>query len=177
MTQPDSVPSIFTIGHSNIEQASFLHLLLDRSIDVVVDVRSAPYSKYVPQFNKREIEQAVQSQGMHYIFMGDLIGGMPTAPDLLDEEGRPDYLRIAAGDSFKQGIKRLKEGLDKGYRIVLMCAEEKPLACHRHLLIAKALEDVGISVYHWRHDGSTLRANDHFAQKADQLQLFNSASS
>ena len=72
--------SIYTIGHSNQEVEKFLALLKDEAIQVIVDVRSAPYSRYVPHFNKHAIEYALNAAGLKYIFMGDMIGGKPSGP-------------------------------------------------------------------------------------------------
>ena len=68
-------PPIYSVGHSNHDLAVFLKLLREHAIQVVADVRSSPYSRYVPQFNKKEIEAAVTAAGLKYVFMGDAIGG------------------------------------------------------------------------------------------------------
>lgn len=132
--------SIFTIGHSRHEMAVFLALLADHAIQVVVDVRSAPYSRFVTHFNKKEIEAAILNAGLKYIFMGDAIGGKPSAPQFLDHNGKVDFSRIAASEVFKKGLDRLTTGVKKGWVITLLCVEENPLKCHRHLLIAKELQ-------------------------------------
>jgi len=166
-------PAIFTIGHSSQDTASFLKLLQDNGIQVVVDVRSAPYSRYVPQFNKREIEEAVKNSGMKYIFMGDVIGGKPTDPEYLDAGSKVIYKRLAASESFQQGLNRLTRGLADGWTIVLMCAEEDPLKCHRHHLISKELElRRNIPVRHIRMDGTTVRAKDCWENHQEQKKLF-----
>lgn len=152
---------IFTAGHSNHSVADFCGLLSGHEIQVVVDVRSAPYSRYVTWFNKREIEVEFTGRGFKYLFMGDVIGGKPQDPAFRDAEGRVDYSRLTVSEKFQAGIDRLVNGGTAGWRIVLMCAEEDPLKCHRHLLIAKELEfSRRIAVQHFRGDGSTLRARD-----------------
>ncbi|MBW2465755.1 MAG: DUF488 domain-containing protein, partial [Deltaproteobacteria bacterium] len=95
---------IYTIGHSNRDTASLLKLLKDNGIQVLVDVRSAPYSRYVPQFIKQEIEAEVVHAGLQYIFMGDLIGGKPSDPEYQDEDGRARYDTLAASEKFQQGM-------------------------------------------------------------------------
>jgi len=117
--------------------AAFLNLLTGKSIQVVVDVRSAPYSRYVPQFNKRNIQSAIQNAGLKYVFMGDEIGGKPSDPGYCDANRKALYCRIAESEKFRQGLDRLKIGLADGWKIALMCAEEDPGKCHRHQLIAK----------------------------------------
>ncbi len=165
--------AIFTIGHSNHDVATFLKLLTDNSIQVVVDVRSAPYSRYVPQFNKREIETAILDAGFKYIFMGDSIGGKPSDPQYSDQNGKVNYAGLAESEKFQQGLNRLTKGLQDGWLIALMCAEEDPFKCHRHLLIANELElKRNVPVRHIRFDGSKIRAKKHMEEYNGQLRLF-----
>jgi uncharacterized protein (DUF488 family) len=42
---------LFTIGHSNHSLDKFIRLLEDNGIMTLVDVRTAPHSRYNPQFN------------------------------------------------------------------------------------------------------------------------------
>ena len=46
---------IYTIGHSTHTSEDFFQMLKDNKIDMIVDVRSVPYSKYAPQFNQENI--------------------------------------------------------------------------------------------------------------------------
>lgn len=164
---------IYTIGHSNQDVATFMELLKDHTIQVVVDVRSAPYSRYAPQFNKREIETVVTGAGLKYIFMGDVIGGKPSEPQYRDIHGKVMYQMLALSDTFQQGLDRLTKGVADGWIIALMCAEADPLKCHRHLLIAWELElKRHIPVWHIRSDGTRLRAIGPFEENAGQLKLF-----
>ena len=66
---------IYTIGHSNHEIEIFLNLLRATNIDMVVDVRSAPFSKMYPHFNRETLESSLKENGIGYLFLGDLIGG------------------------------------------------------------------------------------------------------
>jgi len=174
MSATPPAKQIFTVGHSNHDMATFLQILSDNFIQVVADVRSAPYSKYVPQFNKREIEKAACDAGFKYVFMGDVIGGKPTNHEFKDANGKVMYGRIALSDNFQQGITRLTKGLQEGWSIALMCAEEDPFKCHRHLLIANELElKRNVPVWHIRSDGTRVRARQYLhGQSAAQLTLF-----
>jgi uncharacterized protein (DUF488 family) len=165
--------SIYTIGHSNQDMVTFLKLLKNNAIQVVVDVRSVPYSRYVSQFNKKEMEAAITDAGLQYIFMGDVIGGKPSDPQYLDADGRAMYDRLDASATFQQGINRLIKGLADGWAIGLMCAEEDPLKCHRHHLIAKDLEiQRHVPVWHIRSDNTRIRAKEHLEDRSAQMKLF-----
>lgn len=156
-------PTIYSIGHSNHDMTVFLKLLKEHAIQVVVDVRSAPYSRYVPQFNKKVIEAAVADAGMRYIFMGCTIGGRPSDSLYSEKHGVVMYDKLVASDRFQQGLDRLAKGFIDGWVIAILCAEEDPLKCHRHFLIARELElKRNIPVWHVRSDGTKIRAKKLF---------------
>lgn len=172
-SQAMKTEALFTIGHSNHESGPFLDLLTGFSVQVVVDVRSAPYSRYVPQFNKNELTLLLEQHGFKYIFMGDVIGGKPSDPTYYDEKGRVQYDRLAKTSIFQQGIDRLLKGIADGWRIALLCAEEDPVKCHRHWLIAKELEiHRGIPVWHLRANGQRARAKELLVEGPEQMDLF-----
>jgi len=67
--------TIYTIGHSNHSLDKFVELLKRHGITVVVDVRSAPYSRFHAQFNKEELKHALRERGLGYVFLGRELGG------------------------------------------------------------------------------------------------------
>lgn len=143
---------IFTIGHSNQPLERLIALLRQHHIDVLADVRSQPYSRYVPHFNAEPLKAALVAAGLQYVYLGAELGGMPRDPALQDADGNVDYGRVAASALFQAGIDRVESGLAK-YRVTLMCAEENPSHCHRRKLITPALLTRGIDVLHIRGDG------------------------
>lgn len=146
--------SIFTIGHSNQTIEDFLKLLHLHKIQILVDIRSEPYSKYVPHFNRKELEQAIKEAGMKYLFLGRELGGRPAGEEFYNSEGYVLYGRLADSPIFLEGISRLEEGLRKNLQIALMCSEEDPEECHRRLLVARVLIRRNIGVRHIRGNGS-----------------------
>ncbi len=143
---------IFTVGHSSGTMEQFLELLALHGIQVLVDVRSSPYSKFAGQFNREPLKQALKKAGLFYLFLGDALGGMPADRRFYDEDGYVLYRRIAETPAFREAVDRLLKGLEK-HRTVLMCGEENPQGCHRHLLIARVLREKGVQVRHIRGDG------------------------
>jgi uncharacterized protein (DUF488 family) len=144
---------IFSVGHSNHEWEQFLALLRGAGITAVADVRSSPYSKRYPQFNKGPLENGLRAAGLHYVYLGDLLGGRPASLDLYTTEGRADYEKIRATAAFRRGRERLLQG-GEGYRVAMLCGEDDPLDCHRGLMITPALGECGVSPLHLRKDGS-----------------------
>lgn len=154
---------IFTIGHSNHELKKYIDFLKARKIDVLVDVRSNPFSRFAPQFNKKRIEKAVKADGMKYLFLGKELGGRPQGSEFYDADGFVLYDRLAESPFFLEGIERLVKGVRK-HRVALMCSEENPANCHRRFLVAWILADRGVNVLHVRGDG-TIQAEDELAMK------------
>jgi uncharacterized protein (DUF488 family) len=121
---------------------------VNSAIDTVVDVRSRPYSKFTPQFNRETIDAALRPAGIKYIYMGDLLGAKYLDMDLRFEDGKADFKKVQKSLPFQCGIKRLKTGIEKGCNIALMCAEKDAFNCHRFALISEYLTRMGISVFH-----------------------------
>lgn len=143
--------SVLTIGHSNHSLKAFIELLLQHGITALADVRSVPYSRLNPQFNREVLKHNLNAHGIKYVFLGHELGAR-TDDRSCYENGRVQYARLAQTDLFRSGIERVLRGA-KTYRIALMCAEKEPLDCHRALLVARALDDLGVSVQHILSDG------------------------
>jgi uncharacterized protein (DUF488 family) len=159
---------IFTIGHSNHSRERFIQLLRDREIQVLVDVRSHPHSRFVPWADQSSLAGSVQAVGVKYLFLGDRLGGRPSGSQFYDSDGHALYWKIARSESFRTGIKRLCTGA-KRYRIAIMCSEEDPTFCHRRLLVAKVLLEDGVVVSHIRGDGSCESESEPLDLSADAL--------
>jgi uncharacterized protein (DUF488 family) len=116
---------IYTIGHSNHKSDFFLSILKNYQIEVVVDIRSIPFSKFNPQYNKENIRNYLKKNGITYLYMGNLLGAKYNNRDLLFDNGKVDFEKVKKTDDFQNGIFRLKDGLNKGFKIVLMCSEKE----------------------------------------------------
>lgn len=149
---PDSTPGLFTIGHSNVALDDFLSLLRQHGIQAVADVRTVPRSRYVPHFNAGQLRDALARCGMGYLPAGRELGGRPEGPGFYDAQGHVLYGRLAASPGFQQGIDRVLASAQT-QRIALLCSEEDPARCHRHLLIGRVLGNRGVAVAHIRRGG------------------------
>ena len=159
-------PAVFTIGHSNHPLEKFLELLKAHEIAVLVDVRSIPSSRYTPHFNRAELEKALSAAGVRYVYAGGELGGMPNEEEFYDRLGHVDYAKMAQSDRFRSGIARLKASARTG-RTALMCSEEDPRNCHRHLLLSRVLAGEEVRVMHIRGDGA-LEADEDLRREAGQ---------
>lgn len=144
---------LFTVGHSTHSIEALLELLSCHQVEFLADVRSQPYSSFNPQFNQDALQRALGSESMHYVFMGEQLGGKPSGPEMW-REGRPCFVAMSAAQQFQAGLERLLDGHRQGLRICLLCSEEDPAICHRHRLVGTCLQARGADVSHIRGDGS-----------------------
>jgi uncharacterized protein (DUF488 family) len=173
---PGPVSTVWTIGHSNHPLEQFLALLTGHGVQVLVDVRSSPYSRYATQFNREAIHPALQERSIQYLYLGDLLGGRVEDQRLYDDEGRVLYGRVAQSPGFCEGIERLISGIGR-FRVAILCGEEDPTGCHRRLLVGRVLQDRGVRIEHIRGDGriqteSQLAAEEQFRKTKGQRSLF-----
>lgn len=174
---------LYTIGHSNQTADEFIAHLQQHRISVLVDVRSAPYSRFVPHFNKVELETLLPARAIDYIFAGEGLGGRPADPSVYSG-GDIDYGAVMARDWYQGAVAWLVESLAAcaaaGVHLAVMCSEGDPFTCHRHHLIARSLVDPrlklvdeAVEVQHILRDGSLLSVNPAaFAEQAEQLSFF-----
>ena len=142
---------LYTVGHSNQSQEDFLELMKRHDINCIVDVRSVPASKFSPQFNMESLKWYLRTNGIQYLHFGDEFGARRT--DCLDAEGQVNFELVVESPSFKRGVERLMNGLQKGFHISLMCSEANPLECHRFSLISRYFSDKGLDVQHILKNG------------------------
>lgn len=159
---------IHTIGHSDHDTAAFIALLRRHRITLVVDVRSQPYSRWTPQFNREILARDLEEAGVAYVHLGDALGGRPSDPALYDPgQERPDYRRVEQTDAYQAGIDRLLD-LARAERVAVMCSEGDHRQCHRHLLVTQTLLARDVRVLHIQPDGRTVEGE----LVARQLSLF-----
>ena len=121
--------SIHTIGYGNRRIEHFIDLLKMYRIEVLIDIRTSPYSRFNPSYNTKRLQDLLGLHSIDYKFMGDTLGGKPKRSECYTS-GEVDYKKIGAQDWYKLAIARLVD-ISKEQRIAIMCAELKPSSCHR----------------------------------------------
>lgn len=149
---------VLTIGHSTQSFADFLQLLREADVTALADVRSQPYSRRVPHFNRETLKESLGDAKIAYVYLGDELGDRPATPELYSD-GVADYEKMARKESFGRGLDRVIDGA-RTHRIALMCAERDPLDCHRCLLVGRALKERGVDVRHIVGPGETVGQQD-----------------
>ena len=137
---------LFTVGHSNLSIEDFISLLKKHKVNAIADVRSHPYSSYLPHFNRDLLKFELLKAKFKYVFLGDELGARPKDLSCYFND-KAVYKKIADSNTFKSGIERIVIGLNK-YRIALMCSEKDPISCHRTILICKYLRQLDININH-----------------------------
>lgn len=110
---------LFSIGHSNHPEGVFIKCLKRHSITTLIDVRSVPYSRFNPQFNRAALEDSLDKAGIKYSFKGDALGG----------RAHPDADMVALIAKLARYVKR---HAGDGTAMCMMCSEGHPKDCHRH---------------------------------------------
>jgi uncharacterized protein (DUF488 family) len=137
------VPSdvLFTIGHSTHSIEEFIALLNSHGVLHLVDVRSIPKSRHVPQFNSDALATSLNAANIAYTHLKELGGRRHTRKDSINSgwrnasfRGYADYM---ATPEFATGLEDLMQ-IAATKPTAIMCAEAVPWRCHRSL-IADAL--------------------------------------
>jgi uncharacterized protein (DUF488 family) len=146
--------TIWTLGHSQRSFDEYVEILSDHGVELVVDIRSKPFTRFTPHFNRARLQPGLEELGLRYVFLGDKLGGMPNKDEYYDAEGHTRYALISRQPWFAAGIQEV-EAFAATQSVALTCLEDEPERCHRHLLVGKALNDRGVDVEHIRHAGYT----------------------
>jgi len=127
--------TLYTVGHSTHDWEHFVALLRLHRIEVLGDVRSQPYSHFMPQYNREGLCGGLARYGIRYVFLGQELGARRLEAECFIN-GKVDYDLVAQTPAFQRGLERLRTGIAK-YRVAIMCAEKDPLDCHRTILVAR----------------------------------------
>ena len=151
---------IYTLGHSNYTIEKLIDMLKKYNINCVVDIRGTPYSKYNVQFDKEIIRYTLTKAGFIYIYMAKEFAAKRINKESYNEEGYSDFELVVNEKDFLDGVERLKNGCNKGYRIALLGAMQEPIRCHRSILVGRALIKYGFNVKHILDDSSIASQDD-----------------
>ncbi len=142
---------LYSIGHSTHAASRLLELLREHGVTAVADVRSRPYSRMNPQFNRESFSSWLKEGGITYVFLGRELGARSEDPNCY-VGGRVQYDLLARTALFQSGLERVVQGMFS-HRLALMCAEKDPLICHRAILVCRHLVARGVKVEHILEDG------------------------
>lgn len=130
------------------------------NINCVVDIRGTPYSKYNIQFDKEAIRYTLTNAGFVYIYMGKELAAKRIRKNSYNNEGYSNFEEVIKEEEFKRGVERLKNGCEKGYKIILLGAMQDPIRCHRSILVGRELVKNDFDVKHILDDYSIVTQDD-----------------
>lgn len=139
---------VYTIGYTAFSYKKFLKIILEYNISCIIDVRSNPYSKQYPEYNKEYFEKTLKKEKILYRNYKYEFGARQDNRCFYSKEGHIDFLKFIKSDIFYRGVEKLQKGIDMKYRFVLMCAEKNPINCHRSIMLGKGFKDYGFNVKH-----------------------------
>lgn len=139
--------AVYTIGYGSRSLEDLVRVLQAHGIGYVLDIRSAPYSRFKPEFSKDALEAGLRGQGIRYLYLGDQLGGRPADRDCYLDD-KVVYDRVKEKAFYRAGLARVQAAFERGLRVALMCSEGKPEECHRSKLIGASLAELGIPVLH-----------------------------
>ena len=154
-SEANAATPLLTVGYGSATLDAFLALLVREGMAYLIDVRSKPYSRYKPEFNREALAARLAEANVRYVFMGDQLGGLPDDPTCYTD-GKVDYEKVRAMPFHQKGIERLRTAQEQGLGVALMCACGKPEKCHRSKLIGVSLQRAGIPVVHLDQQGRRL---------------------
>ena len=107
------INNLFTIGYASFSITEFINALRSHEITALVDVRSAPYSKYKPDFKKDNLNKVLMNNDISYIFLGKYVGARVEDPECYID-GKLNYGLLKETKNYQAGIDRILTGMNDG---------------------------------------------------------------
>ncbi len=129
-------PTLFTLGYEGISIDKYLAVLIDKNIDLLIDVRNNPLSRKYG-FSKKALMNATQRVGIHYVHFPEL--GIPSNQRRhVQEDGELERLFRSYAEQILPAqplaLLLLRTEVEKAKRSALMCFEGDNTRCHRRRL-------------------------------------------
>lgn len=145
----------FTIGYEKIDFTSWLSIIEETDIEVIVDVRERPLSRK-KGFSKTHMAEALNEQDIEYIHLKQL-GSPSDLRNELKQSGDFDvffeqFETLLDQEEQKETLQILAEKVGQN-TCCLICVEEDPDLCHRSRIAEylKQLANGRLKVEHIRY--------------------------
>lgn len=152
----DSKLQIFSVGYGNRRLYHFIELLKKHKIECVIDIRSTPFSRYRPEFNKSSLKHSLEESGIRYGWKGNQLGGKPKDKTLYTNS-KLDYEKVRRSLEYTMGVEYIEAGTEYGFKIAIMCSELDYKKCHRYTLVGHDLYNRGYEVLHIGKQGELVK--------------------
>lgn len=135
---------LYSIGHGNKDINDFIADLKKFKLQMLVDIRSIPYSSNFPDYNKEKLIKNLKENNIEYIYFGDRLGGR-----------KEDFSKFVKTKEFKKYIAQLLYHL-RNKTAALMCSEFDYMRCHRKF-INEELRKKGIEIKNIGKEGNIVK--------------------
>lgn len=173
------IDTVYSIGYSGFLVDEFVNILEYNGINLLVDVRSQPYSQYYSDYNKDSFELKLKNKDIYYRNYANEFGARQDQKEYYSNEGFLDFELFAKSPQFLEGMEKLKNSMLQNYKFVVMCAEKDPFNCHRAILVTRAFHDAGFKIMHLLPAGEAMTQTDiekrlleKYYPQRDQLSFF-----
>lgn len=167
---------LYTIGYSGFyDTADFIAALKKYNIDVLIDVRSMPFSRGFEQYNRNNVEPLLKEKGIYYRNYANEFGARQKERAFY-RDGRLDFAVFAASEQFQEGVRKIEKSVRQNYTVCFMCAEKEPIDCHRAILVSKAFYDIGYQIIHIMPGDKTKTQDDLNLELINSLNFFDQMS-
>jgi len=147
---------LFTVGHGTLEIEELTGLLVESRISLLVDVRSFPGSRRLPQFGREAMAGSVPATGVRYEWRPALGGRRKPQPGSANTAWRnlsfQAYADYMASRAFLDALEQLTLDATED-DVAVMCSESVWWRCHRRLIADAAVLLRHMEVSHLFHDG------------------------
>lgn len=152
---------IYTIGYTAFDIDSFISKLKELSISCLIDVRSNPVaSEFYKDYSRINLESLLEQNNIYYRNYANEFGARQNNNHFYEKYGYLDFAEFIKTPQFISGVEKIEKGIKLGYNFILMCAEKDPINCHRAIMVAKGMNDLGFNIKHIMADNSIQSQTD-----------------
>lgn len=149
--------AIYTIGYSGFPVVrDFVSTLKQYGIQILIDVRSSPFSTYFESYNKDQLARILRENGIYYANYARQFGARQEDLSFY-KNGRLDFELFSQSEQFLDGVQSVERSQAV---IAFMCAEKHPSECHRAILVTRAFNERGHEIIHIKPGDITLSQSD-----------------
>lgn len=136
------VEYVYTLGHSNRSLEEFTKILQNYSIQILLDVRRFPSSRFLQHFSYSNLVKTLAEIKVDYLWIEGLGGFRKFGKDIEDigmgksikSEGFRAYATYLATNSIAREALGKLASIARQKITIIMCRERYPWRCHRRFI-------------------------------------------
>lgn len=135
---------LFTVGYEGKSLEYFINLLIQNDVHLLCDVRKNPLSRKFG-FSKSKLQHVLETIGIKYIHIPEVGIDSEKRANLKTQSDYDELFKVykAYLPSISNYLDTIAELLKNHGRVALMCYEENPQSCHRHLIRDYLVQNYG----------------------------------